>query len=189
MPGFYPVLTGAQLTAALLALNHSFAQNINAAQFSLFEQSINTGVVYSFTTACRMIDWLFAAENFLRNDSDLVNTAMKARLLMTATPLRCTLMSQCPESTTTTLLNVTTTTLFRCADGRDPDTLLCSRCLSGYYMTANQQCSACPSYFGWLAPLVNSVLIALVLTVFWTSEMINRSSGLVQITTFWYVHV
>lgn len=176
-PGFFPVFTEASIIAAVANLVSNIVDARDCAGLVL--PVSRKHVVSSFTLAVPF------AMNYLRDCQISVNfsaSVFQSQLLLLATPLRCRTTTDCPG-----IAAVVDTSIFACATGRDSDSLLCSQCVPGYYLTSNRNCLVCPSDFHWLAPLVNCVLAAIAFIMLWKHSSSNdqHTRAIFQITMFW----
>ena len=176
-PGFFPVFTDASIVASVAYLISNVV-NTSACTGLVLPTSSKHAVV-SFTVASPL------AMNYLRDCQIVSNISamvIQSQLLLRATSLRCRTTTDCPGITSSD-----STSIFACAVGRNSDSMLCSQCIPGYYLTSNRNCIICPSDFKWMAPLVNCSIIAIIFVVLWkhSSSHGQHTRAIFQITMFW----
>ena len=176
-PGFFPVFTEANIQISIAYLITNIVNATVCPGFALPTKSKHD--VLSFTTAASLAMNYFRDCQLTSNISALV---IQSQLMLMSTPLRCRSTSDCPGITT-----LDHTSIFGCAMGRNSNSLLCSQCIPGYYLTSNHNCLVCPSDFQWLAPIVNCVLAVVICVVLWKHTSINGqyNRAISQITMFW----
>ena len=176
-PGFFPVFTDASIVAAVAFLVSNIV-NASVCTDLFLPATSKRGVVGLTVVSLLALDYLRDCQIASNISAMVVHT----QLLLRATNLRCRTTIDCPGITT-----LDSTSIFACAVGRNSDSLLCSQCIPGYYLTSNRNCLICPSDFKWLAPLVNCVIAAVVLIMLWKHSFSKgrRSRSIFQVTMFW----
>jgi hypothetical protein len=90
-----------------------------------------------------------------------------------------------PDSNTSLLTNPTPDTTYKCADGLDPASFFCSKCLPFYYSLGfSQPCVPCPQYYSWFVPLSSSLAL-LSLVFYFFNFQATSGSAVIPIVVAW----
>jgi hypothetical protein len=74
---------------------------------------------------------------------------------------------------------------FRCAAGYDPASLLCSRCLEGYYQDTDNSCVPCASFFAYLIPILDILIFVWLVVYLWRTPYKSSTSAMLSISLFY----